>query len=356
MTAVKLVREPDVAEYEKIRKFIVAQISKAGPHPMRIASTRELAKYFDVSCPTVIKALKDLIADGLLTVKPGIGTFTAPGRIPLPADLKIIGTILGDGKHAFPGRCFWQLLPPFCNNLLERSCKYQTQECFITSSGKEIEKELSMLNLAGFIAVFPNEKITPALGKLKEKNNVPAISIGYRVQGISSLYYDPEASVFNTMNKMLDEGRRRILMVLLDDSDGRSMQNASLEGAHRAIEERNATASANLILLSKRSGKDELAKAIDMLKPDAIIFQTSPQDLLATVKERIDIEDCCRLYAGDLGVFKDMGYTGYIGNTDISQDISPMVDNLLSQLRDPKNAPVLHIPLKIKISFEGARL
>jgi len=48
---------------------------------MRLASNREIAKQFGVSQPTVVTALKDLIAEGYLIVKPGrLGTFTNPGK------------------------------------------------------------------------------------------------------------------------------------------------------------------------------------------------------------------------------------------------------------------------------------
>jgi len=349
-----IVTEAEPAEYEKIRKFVVGQIAHAGPAPMRLDSNRELAKRFGVSHPTVIKALKDLVSDGFLTIKPGVGTFTNPRHLALPDNLKVLGLISGDGKQAFVTRAFWEVIPNLCNALLTRSESYQTQQCFLTSPSDCAAKELLDLNLAGIICLFPFESTRDALRELKAVHGMPVLSIGRKIQGVSSLSFDFEGEACAATEKLLDEGRRKLLQVVLEERGETAAAGEYMRGARKAFSKRGL-AFDNTIFISMESGQAELGKAIDLLKPDGILFHTRISPFMKTIKERVDIVDACRICTGCYGIFDDMGYTGYVSSMDISGDLALLADNLIAQIESPAKAEVLDRTIKIDIFFKGAR-
>ena len=55
-------KEEHPTEYMKIRKQLLNLVFKAGPTPVRLASSRELGKRFGVTHMTVARVMKDLEA------------------------------------------------------------------------------------------------------------------------------------------------------------------------------------------------------------------------------------------------------------------------------------------------------
>lgn len=76
----KITKHSTPAEYQQIRKYVIDSVLESGCAPKRLASMREMAGFFKVSTATVQRALKELVDDDYLTVKPGIGLFTNPDR------------------------------------------------------------------------------------------------------------------------------------------------------------------------------------------------------------------------------------------------------------------------------------
>lgn len=69
-----------VSEYIKIRRHVMTLIYRAGNRAVRIPTLTELAAMFNVSRPTVIKALKELTNDGYIIARPHLGSFTNPAK------------------------------------------------------------------------------------------------------------------------------------------------------------------------------------------------------------------------------------------------------------------------------------
>ena len=88
-----------VAEYMKIRRYVLSLALKAKDKSVQIPTTIELSKKFGVSRQTVGKAMKELTQDGYIIGKPGIGSFTNPKRLetattPCTARLPVVGVII----------------------------------------------------------------------------------------------------------------------------------------------------------------------------------------------------------------------------------------------------------------------
>lgn len=92
-----------VSEYLRIRQYVFSLTRRAGNKLVKLPSITELTAKFQVSRPTVIKALRTLTDEGCIVTKPGLGSFTNPNRSVLPASqyqIPVIGLLIGDGMLA----------------------------------------------------------------------------------------------------------------------------------------------------------------------------------------------------------------------------------------------------------------
>lgn len=93
-----------VSEYVRIRKYVFQLALKGGSENRQLPSLTELCQQFNVSRPTVVKALRQLIEEGVLISRQGIGTFTNPRFCTSPYGNRkypVIGLLLGDGMYAY---------------------------------------------------------------------------------------------------------------------------------------------------------------------------------------------------------------------------------------------------------------
>ncbi len=83
----------------RIRQFVVNQVAHAGGQAVKMPSERELCRKFDVARGTVRRAMEDLVREGYLVPKRGMGTFVNPRKTadnPAPPCPKV-GVILSSG-------------------------------------------------------------------------------------------------------------------------------------------------------------------------------------------------------------------------------------------------------------------
>ena len=352
---ISIISEPEVTEYEKIRKYVVAQLSKAGPRPMRLASSRDLAKRFNVSRPTVNRALKDLLDDGYLSVKKGIGMFTNPGKFYNPQGAKLIGFLSGDGKAAFITRLHWEF-GVFASVLQSHDERYLLQNCFLVSpldKPDDILKEMQALGLDGLIWILPAPEILPAIQRLKA-SGMPmiAISINEWTPGISNFHYDFAANNQHAAELMFDEGRRTPALVLPTKCNDRRFLDEAAYGFKKAFEIRKIPFNESSIIRLECEDVDSFASAIGRLKPDALLFNMNVMPFWKTIKERLEIVNGCRLYVGHTHIHKNMDYTGYVGVEDFTGYAELAAENLEAQLTSPEKAPVLDCPMQLKIQMK----
>jgi DNA-binding Lrp family transcriptional regulator len=214
MPGPSIIHGQETAAYERIRAFVVGQVAKAGDSPMRLDSYRSLAKRFGVTQTTVMKALKDLISDGFLTTKPGIGVFTNPVRLGYSERVKLIGCFTGDGQNVLFARNYWQFFPAFADAILKSSREYQLQPAFLAVPVARTKAEdiVSM----GFDAVLwslPTPPVFELLRDLRKKMSV--LALGHRCPGVGGVHYGA-AQVLSAARLMFAEGRRWLWRALRD--------------------------------------------------------------------------------------------------------------------------------------------
>ena len=80
----------------RIRHYVLDWLSSTEGSGRKLPSSREIAARFNVSQPTVVKALQELIREGFLINLPRVGIFSNPDRV--GSRKKLWGIVLGDGR------------------------------------------------------------------------------------------------------------------------------------------------------------------------------------------------------------------------------------------------------------------
>jgi len=340
----ELIRDAFSTEYERIRKHVLTQIAKSGSSSMRLASSREMAKEFGVTQTTVVRALKDLVTDGYVTIKPGIGAFTNPSRLGYPKDVKVFGLLHGDGKHIFPVRAYWTMASAFAEALMRRSKRFQLQNYFL--SGRDIVDELSSSGLDGVLWILPDDKSAACLPELK-KAGLAVLAVERNVPGVSSIHFDFTDDNMQVAKMMLKAGRRKIMLAI---SSGKSydVKDDRAYGLQAAYEEAGIPFDESYIIDNATPAGSSFQNSLLRLRPDGIIFNTSIDLYWNALKECKDILGDCMLYSGAWSVFDDMGFSGIVGVPDLKDAALEGAANLISQLELGDEAPIVSGRLKMK--------
>jgi len=297
-----------VAEYVKIRQYVVNQILGAGRERKLIPSNRELERIFGVSRPTVQRALGDLVSDGYLIAKPGIGTFTNPDvGLGNYGDYKRIGLIVGDGLMSIYDRFTWNLATWTGERLLRKSHKYCLQPLSLVNSGERLFDEIADLDISGLIWAGPGPEQAPVVRRVKEELAMPLVCVGASVEGVSSYFLDFEQASYEAAKSLLAEGRKSFLFVYYK---WHSM-GIGLDGVRRACSEAGVSFDSRQAIAAGKDTLEDIGSAFDMgLAPQGIIaWALGPQliDLLAS--KNVDFRDSCRLVTNNwtlaLPAFRD---------------------------------------------------
>lgn len=328
-----VVRVPDVAAYERIRSLVIGQMAKSGDAPMRLSSYRELAEAFGVTPPTVLKALKDLVADGFLVVRPGVGTFTNPARLGGSAATRIVGCFAGDGRNVFLDRPFWRLLPPFADALLERDGDLRLQHGFLP--GGELDG-IGSMGLDAVLWFAPSAAIRPRLQELRSRHGLPVLAVMGRCPGVSSFWFDDEVDNERIASRMLAEGRRRILLLAPSEPDP-----AAERGVERAFAAHGLAFDSRWVIRDSPDERALFARTVQTLRPDGIICNCQITPYWPALKGSLELATNCRVYTGIYPLHRGLGYVGWAGEPDLAADAPLAAANMAAQFSDPPGAEVL---------------
>lgn len=164
------------ASSHRIRRYIVRQINSCGGKPRKIMSELQLCETFKVSRPTVRKALKDLIEEGALIVRPGIGTFINPGQNRLAAasdfDVQTWGLLSSSGRNVHWDYLFMKFLATMLENISNLPVKVCPIE--LANNDARIVNEIRNFRLNGLIVFKAPDKLTRHLKKLEKEIDIIA--------------------------------------------------------------------------------------------------------------------------------------------------------------------------------------
>ncbi len=342
--------ESSVAEYIKIRQYIINLLTKSGTEQKMIPSTRELEKFFGVSRPTVIKALRDLVADGYLIAKPGIGTFTNPQQsLSSLHGMKKIGLIMGDGKVALYDHFLWKIMSCCGEKLLGAYQDCCIQPCNLIEGTQNLVQEIRNLELSGLIWVLPPDKYHDQIKELRLKHGLPLVVMDQVVDSVSSIVPDFEKEGYEIAKKMLAGKQKNI--VFLHQKNNRMSE--ALPGIHRAYEELGLKYNAHLAMEGNENSLNELNRMIELgLEISGVIAFVMAGRVLQLLRSK-NIGNTCITAAHEWAISRDMDFKGIIIRNHFDKAAEVLADELVLLMKNPaRKAMLLKIDFDLELKYE----
>ena len=327
-----LLKEERPTEYMKIRKQLLNLVFKAGPTPVRLASCRELGKRFGVAHMTVARVMKYLDAEGYLAIKQGVGTFTNSLNNNVRENSNVFGVVIGDGKYTLLDRIELSFFSAFSDAILRRSQKNWVQNCTLLSPLKEADHELRRDNLDGIAWILPCLDAVPVIKELKTQG-MPVVSIGRKIEGVSSLSIDFAELGYRIAKRMLEQGRKRILLVLMNKPT--FPQDMAVDGVEKAFREHGETFQPTWQIKGSREKQENFGRILEHEKPDGIIFFDSIRPYLTALKSDQNLTADGLLYSPEWEIRDDMDYSGYVGVPNLKDAADLAAENLEAQRFTP---------------------
>lgn len=289
----EMVSDVFVAGYVLIRKYVVDQALQCGQEPKRIASMRALAAKFGVASSTVQKALKDLIADGFLTVKPGIGMFTNPECGWSDSRPDIVELLVADGRQIYYKNYLCSLVGEIARHITETGRLIHFTDLFHRNGNAlaEINPDTK-----GMIWIAPGLASGENAEQFMKEVKIPAVILAGSGGGCSSADYDYEEEGYRVGRELLKDGRRRAVVCPARKA---SSQWNGIERAFREAGE--PTGGLTVIDLLDRAAEHFAALVEAQGVPDAVCDFNGGLSRLQPVfrQHRVDFTKQCRLVVND---------------------------------------------------------
>ena len=345
-------RETDVMEagYVRLRQHVIDMIARSGSAQKKIPSVRELGKSIGMSHFTAIKAIRDLIDDGYLETRAGVGTFTRPGAF-FPDRIRLVAYVFGDGKNVFYDKLQWNCMAELGNRILGRSSCYRLQNHFITRSSGGAAADVAAGGYDGVVWLTTDDRILDQITELKRTSGIPLVCIGGKAEGVSSFHWQFSRERYEITRKLLSDGTRRILTVIAHREE--AVRAELVESVRRAHEEMGVAFDGRLVLYEDEKTLDTLSGIIDFgLEPDAIAFSGTISPYYSMLTSKLDCENKCTLVSGSLTTFEDMCFSGLMVRRTLPEAMRQAAENLFAQIDDPERAPVVQQPIGIEMVYQ----
>ena len=168
----------NIPAYMRIRQYVVDLMIRHVDIDTRIMSERELCAKFDVSRTTARKALKELIDEGVIYVKPGRGMFgnAAMWRNSTPKYCRFhkIMVIHGNCRSIYIDGFFMDVLARMYDHFKTLPVLLQTLNC-IGPIERTLE-EIEMYSPDGVIWIRPSGNMSEVIAELRKK--IPVCVVG----------------------------------------------------------------------------------------------------------------------------------------------------------------------------------
>jgi LacI family transcriptional regulator len=283
---------PRIPRYQQVKQELIAAIEAGRFSPeVPFATQRRICEEFGVSHATAIRALNDLVAEGYVVRRRGLGTFVAP-RTPQPAPP-------GSGSIA----CVLQFHGPHVSNLLagiESSCAELGYRLYLVHCEGDPEREERALLAAldhgasGIIA-YPGQRSSPGHGYTEaRRRGVPFVLVDrYRPDIATDAVLADNFSAGHDLTEELIASGHSAIATLWDETEVTSVRDR-LAGHLEALRRHGIAARPDLTVLSpylslpptgRRTRLEELLRAPQppsvLLCANGYVLASAAQDLVA---------------------------------------------------------------------------
>lgn len=196
----------------KIRHYIIGLLYESGKAAVPLMSVRKLAAHFGVAQCTVSAAVKELIDEGYVISRPGVGMFTNPNKLAFYGELRrplLIGVIHGDGRYYYLDHSAWRSLSPVIGALVGRN--YNVRQIFFESGDpEEVFNEITLTPLDGLVWI-DNPNPDEALLRRLLKHNLPIIIDHDGFDFINVVGFDFLGMMKRLAHTLVAEGKQQLL-------------------------------------------------------------------------------------------------------------------------------------------------
>ncbi|MBI4979463.1 MAG: GntR family transcriptional regulator [Spirochaetes bacterium] len=286
--------DSSASEYMKIRRYMFNLIQKSDGEMVQVPTILELAAKFNVSRPTVSKALKALTEEGYIIGKPGIGSFTNPARTAAAFSLKhlpVVGIIIADGMLVH----YEQFLAGILGNLMLAIVRIPAVVHLInltSSKPSTMVREIMNEDLDALVWYGGKPDKSGILEPLRQAGVtvVTSDNIGVSSDDVS---FDYETLGYECGKLLIAEGRRNPVFLIAAYPWDRPVA-----GIRKAFSEAGLPLNENLFLKNYLTAYDDLRKILSLGMPvDAIVNAASSSYELRKILAEfsVDTGSACRL-------------------------------------------------------------
>lgn len=319
-----ITKQESMAEYLRIRKYVIDQVIATGRERKRLLSMREMAAMFGVSLTTIQWALKELIDDGYLIAKKREGIFTNPEKAWVTGKVDVIGVLVADGRQIYFEQPFWGILSGVGLRTTEtRRLLHQVNLFFTKNKGVD---SFQFSQLDGLVWVAPDFAPSDLAESFFKSLDVPVVTVFDRRPGCSHVSLDAEREGYEVGKMLLMESRFNPIVLAANS------EVAQLTGLRRAFGESGRRLNEKLILYRHEDATGKFRMMLDVMEnPEAIYAVGRLLDEIGSVLEerRLDY-DRCRL-AGE-AIYWQPGYRGWRVNRDYLTIGRLAAEQLLSEM------------------------
>lgn len=227
----------------------------------KILSERELCKIYNVSRPTVRKALDELVEEGYLVIRKGLGTFTNPSMFigfKTPGNRLAIGIIVGTGKHVTYADYFWPIISAAGRFITDDFGTVRILQ--LVHDNEHAVKEIGLLNLDGIIWVHPSPDRTSVIHQLQD-SGLQVVCIGHRPddEGVNNVVNDYFNIGHIAAEYLLNRGHRNIIFIKNEDSWSATLR---LDGFRKAFLDKGLKYDEKLILDNPKEITEDIGKML----------------------------------------------------------------------------------------------
>ena len=215
---------PRIPRYQQVKQQLIAAIEAGRFSPeLPFATQRSICEEFGVSHATAVRALNDLVAEGYVTRRRGLGTFVAP-RTPSRAPA-------GEGSVA----CVLQFHGPHVSNLLagiENSCAELGYRLYLNHCEGDPDREERALlaaldhGVSGIIA-YPGQASSAARGYAEaRRRGVPLVLVDrYRPEIATDAVLADNFGAGHDLTEELIASGHRVIATLWDETEVTSVRD-----------------------------------------------------------------------------------------------------------------------------------
>ena len=187
----------------------------AGNTSVQIMSSRELAAHFGIARSTVSLALKELVEDGFLIPKRGIGNFTNPkmflslrtGEMP-----PLIGIVLESGRNFYVSESGWKSLRPTCDAVIREGYNLRCLQLSGTDED-EVFEEIMNSQVDALIWI-DHVALKESLMKRLADAGLPVICDNSNFSQVDTVVYDTDSTSYEIGREFAERNVTAILYAL----------------------------------------------------------------------------------------------------------------------------------------------